>query len=293
MARRDGRRQASNGVTAALIYTRVSKDEQAKEGLSLPTQLQACRRDCADRSWIIAGEFSDVLSGKRDDRPGYQALLAEARRLAAEGKPVAVVVLRLDRFGRRLEERIARRKELRQLGVVTHSIREGGEVNDLMANMLAVLAEEEVERLGDRIRDTREHNERCGWHVPGRPPLGYRWRPAMPEERAEGAPRSVLIPDEWLAPVVQEAFRKLTSGEAPRAITLWLTGLDIGRRVHHSAVRSMLRAAVYVGRFESDDDRAARARTLGSHRGSGDLGRGQRGCGRRRPRAARSAVSIC
>src|SRR5687768_2887550 len=96
--------QAGNGVMTALIYTRVSSDEQAKEGLSLPAQLQACRRYCAEREWIIGGEHQDVLSGTRDDRTGYQAVLAEARTLTSQGRHVAVVVMRLDRFGRRLIE---------------------------------------------------------------------------------------------------------------------------------------------------------------------------------------------
>ena len=89
----------------------------------------------------------------------------EARRFSADGKDVAVVVARLDRFGRRLVERIRSREEFKVLGVGTHSVREGGEVSDLMANMLAVMAQEEVERLGDRIRDTRQHNVVNGWHT--------------------------------------------------------------------------------------------------------------------------------
>lgn len=242
---------AGMGVMSALLYTRVSSDEQAKEGLSLPAQLQAARRYAADKGWIIAGEYEDVLSGKRDDRPGYQHLLTEARRLAGEGRPVAVIVMRLDRFGRRLEERIARRRELREIGVTTHSVREGGEVSDLTANFLAVLAEEEVERLGDRIRDTRVHNETNGWHVPGRPPFGYRLRPATDQERRAGAPRSVLVPDEQTAPIIREAFRRVASGEASgREVTTWVATMLPERRVHHSWTRLLLRTASYAGRFE-------------------------------------------
>src|SRR4051794_17388046 len=106
MATKRTRVRASTGVMMALIYTRVSSDEQAAEGLSLAAQLDACRRYAAERGWIIGAEYQDVLSGSRDDRPQYQALLAEARRLAGAGKPVAVVVMRLDRFGRRLAERV-------------------------------------------------------------------------------------------------------------------------------------------------------------------------------------------
>src|SRR4051812_8830405 len=117
MARRNGNgHRESSGVMTGIIYTRVSSDEQAREGLSLPVQLQACRRYCADRGWLIAGEFQDILTGKRDDRDGYQTVLDEARRLAGSGASVAVVVTRLDRLGRRLMERVRVREELNELG---------------------------------------------------------------------------------------------------------------------------------------------------------------------------------
>src|SRR5688500_12318115 len=98
-----------------------------------------CQQYWADRGWLWGGDFEDVLAGTRDDRPAYQALLMEARRLASSGERVAVVVARLDRFGRRLAERIRSREEFKSIGVATHSVREG-EVNDMVAGFLAVMA---------------------------------------------------------------------------------------------------------------------------------------------------------
>jgi len=111
-----------NGISTALIYTRVSSDEQAREGLSLPAQLADSRRYAAQSGWILGGEYQDVLSGKRDDRPQYLALLAEVRRLRGEGKPAAVVVKWLDRFGRSVLERARSAKELREADVPIHSV---------------------------------------------------------------------------------------------------------------------------------------------------------------------------
>src|ERR1700687_52839 len=93
---------ADAAITTALVYTRVSGDEQEREGLSLPAQLADCRRYAAAHGWIIGAEFQDVMSGKRDDRPQYQALLAEVRRLRADGQGVTVVVRWLHCFGRRV-----------------------------------------------------------------------------------------------------------------------------------------------------------------------------------------------
>src|SRR5215211_5005943 len=99
------RKSEVTSIMAALIYTRVSSEEQAREGVSLDAQLTECRRYAAQHGWILSQEFQDVLSGKRDDRPAYQALLAEVRRLRTEVQPVVVVVFRLDRLGRRILER--------------------------------------------------------------------------------------------------------------------------------------------------------------------------------------------
>ena len=56
-------------TTTALIYTRVSTDEQATAGYSLDAQLSEARRYAARQQWVIGQEFQDILSGKRDDRP--------------------------------------------------------------------------------------------------------------------------------------------------------------------------------------------------------------------------------
>src|SRR3954454_14152946 len=121
-------------VTEALIYTRVSSDEQAREGISLDAQLAECRRYAAAQGWAFGDEYQDVMTGKRDDRPQYQKLLADLRRLHVDGRRMVVVVAALDRLGRRLLEQVRCREEMKALGVSVHSVRDGGEVSDLVAN---------------------------------------------------------------------------------------------------------------------------------------------------------------
>src|SRR5215213_7056130 len=94
----------TSSLTTALIYTRVSSEEQAREGVSLDAQLAECRRYAAQHGWLLGGEYQDVMSGKRDDRPQYQALLEAIRLLAKQGQTATVVVWRLDRLGRRVLE---------------------------------------------------------------------------------------------------------------------------------------------------------------------------------------------
>jgi hypothetical protein len=250
----------------ALAYVRVSTDEQAAEGHSLAAQIAECRRYAARQGWVLGAEYTDVLSGRRDDRPEYQSLLTEVRRLRAEGHPVAVTVAALDRFGRKLSERIRCREELKALGVETHSVREGGAVSDLVANVLGSVAQEESRRLGERVRATRDHLLRLGWKPPASPAWGYLWRAATDEERTMGAPSSVLDLDPITASYAREAFERAASGESVHSVTRWaadLPALARGERaLGYGGIRQTLGAAVYCGRIDdrSEPDVLARPR---------------------------------
>jgi DNA invertase Pin-like site-specific DNA recombinase len=74
-------------------YIRVSTTEQnsALQRADLEKYIQ-------DRGWQCAGIYEDVMSGARQSRPGLNRLLADA----AAGNFEAVLVWKLDRFGRSL-----------------------------------------------------------------------------------------------------------------------------------------------------------------------------------------------
>lgn len=244
-------------ITTALIYTRVSTDEQARSGLSLDTQLSECRQYAVRQGWSIGHEYCDVLSGLKDQRPQYQQLLTDCRNLRAQGQNVAVIVAALDRFGRRLLERVRSRDELKALGVPTHSVREGGEVSDLVANILASVAQEEVRRLAERVQASKRYMASLGWKPPGRVPYGYVWRSATESERGMGAPAVVLELDEHAAPSVREAFDRVADGASIRSVTAWLRSLPPYARGNRSlpfpVISQMLRMAVYAARPDQGD----------------------------------------
>lgn len=236
----------------ALLYRRVSTDEQAREGLSLKAQATHTRRYAVVRGWSIGGEYEDVLSGTRADRPSYQSLLAEAKRLRANGRAVVVIVKWLDRFGRSVFERARCADELRRSGVPVHSVMEGGEVPELVANLLAAVAEEEVRRLGARLGETRKYVMVAGWHYPTRAAWGYLRRPATGAERSLGAPRTVLDIDPAQEPYLREAWRRADAGDSVQSIARWVQSLPAevrgARYMSYPCVRRMLSAAVYVAR---------------------------------------------
>jgi DNA invertase Pin-like site-specific DNA recombinase len=55
-------------MPAAVAYYRVSTDRQGRSGLGLEAQ-RAAVLDCVQASgWTLAAEFTEVESGKRNDR---------------------------------------------------------------------------------------------------------------------------------------------------------------------------------------------------------------------------------
>jgi DNA invertase Pin-like site-specific DNA recombinase len=256
----------TGALVHALLYIRVSGAEHQQEGLSLDYQEKATRAYVASQpGWIIGGEYRDVESGAHDNRASYQALLTEARRLNKRGQRVAVVVVRLDRFGRDLAEQARARKELRKLGCEQHSIKEGGALQDLHAGMLMVFSQHERQLISERVADVRGDLVKDGWAY-GRVAFGYRLRPATPEEIHDGIARrlagggapQVFERDPITSSVAAEVFQRIADGETVRSVARWLAALPTevrgGRNWPHQSVVKMLRSPTYVARPADGDD---------------------------------------
>ena len=192
----------------AVIYLRVSTKEQAEEGYSIPAQAEACRRFIADKGWELADEYVDRgESARTADRPQLQAMLA---RLNDDPSIDYLVVHKLDRLARNLEDHAAIRAALRKAHVQLHSVTETLEDSasgKLVEGILASIAEFYSANLGQEIRKGMDQKAaQGGWPV--RAPFGYRnVRRDGPGRRGE----SVLEPDPQ-APLVVWAFERYATG---------------------------------------------------------------------------------
>jgi DNA invertase Pin-like site-specific DNA recombinase len=238
-------------IVIALAYTRVSSDEQQQDGVSLDAQMADTTRYIRDHAWQHGGTFTDVLSGARDDRPAYQKVLARARELRRQGHAVVVVVTRLDRFGRDILERVRFYRELHNLQVPTHSVREGGDVPETLANALAFAAHGQLRAIKDSVRAAWTFIRNNGWYMVGTCPYGYQWRPRTEQEKAEGAPAVVLEVDPVAAAHVGEMFRRVAGGQSARSVAGSMGRLPEaergGRKMVPSTLMRMLRNTVYAG----------------------------------------------
>jgi hypothetical protein len=62
-----------------IAYYRVSTDRQGQSGLGLEAQQKAVLDYLNGGSWTLAGEFTEVESGKHADRPQLAAFAANVR----------------------------------------------------------------------------------------------------------------------------------------------------------------------------------------------------------------------
>ncbi len=64
-------------------YLRVSTDKQGRSGLGLEAQRETVRHFLSGGSWELAGEFVEVESGRKSDRPELVKALAHCRVMGA------------------------------------------------------------------------------------------------------------------------------------------------------------------------------------------------------------------
>ncbi len=146
------------------LYARVSTHDQQ----TLSLQMTAMKAYAAHRGWRIALRVEDVGS-RASERPRRDGILEAARRREID----AILVWRLDRWGRSLTDLVVTLRDLAALDVGFVSLTETLDLTTptgrAMAGMLAVFAAFEREILRERVKAGLEQARRKGRQL-GRPP---------------------------------------------------------------------------------------------------------------------------
>jgi DNA invertase Pin-like site-specific DNA recombinase len=126
-----------------VAYLRVSTTKQGRSGLGLEAQLEAVRQFVVGRGGkIIATEFVEVETGKRDDRPELSKALKRCRLTGA-----TLVVAKLDRLSRNA----AFLMTLRDSGV-DFVAADLPEANTMTVGVMAIVAQHEREAISQRTK---------------------------------------------------------------------------------------------------------------------------------------------
>ena len=159
-----GQARKPSKMFRAGLYARVSTLDQQ----TLPSQMRAMREYAAARGWAIALQVKEVGSGAAQ-RELREKLIAAARRREID----AVLVWRLDRWGRSLADLVTTLKEFAELGVGFVSLTEALDMTTAtgraMVGLLAVFAQFEHDLLRERVRSGLAEAKLKGKRL-GRPP---------------------------------------------------------------------------------------------------------------------------
>lgn len=127
----------------AIAYYRVSTAAQGRSGLGLEAQRTSVAALAAQRQFNLLCEFTEVESGRKDDRPVLEQALHHARITNA-----ILVIAKLDRLSRNAAFLLT----LRDSGV-RFLAADVPDANDLTIGVLAVVAQAEREAISRRTKE--------------------------------------------------------------------------------------------------------------------------------------------
>lgn len=222
----------------AVIYARYSSHSQTEQ--SIEGQLRDCTDFAQNNGYTIVGTYIDrAMTGRNDQRADFRRMLKDAER----GHWSAVIVWKLDRFGRNREEIAMNKVKLRKCGVKLVYAKEN--VPDtpegiILESVLEGLAEYYSANLSQNIRrGMRESALKCQCTGAGLS-LGY-----------DVAADKKYVINEAEASIVREIFALydggMTSSDIIRRLNERGCRTKTGRPYDHNAVARILRNERYIG----------------------------------------------
>src|SRR5215212_9888171 len=198
-----------HGSKRAILYARVSTDEQARSGYSLAQQLEALKEHAVQESYEVLEEVSDPgQSGASLERPGMDRV----RDLVAAGGIFVVLAQDRDRFAREPAYHYLLKREFEEHGTKIRALNDRGDDSpegELADGILDQLAKYEKAKIAERTRRGKLRKAREGRVICGATPTyGFRYN-----ETRDG-----LLINEPEMRVVEKIFHLVADGVAVRAI---------------------------------------------------------------------------
>ena len=145
-------------------YYRVSTERQGRSGLGLDAQRLAVTEYLKSHTGQLIGEFTEVESGRKRDRPQLKAAIDLCRRQKA-----ILVIAKLDRLARN----VAFISALLESGVHFVAV-DMPEADTTFLQIAAVFGEWEARKVSERTKAAlaaaKRRGKKLGWSIPSRQP---------------------------------------------------------------------------------------------------------------------------
>ncbi len=226
------------------VYTRVSTEDQAKEGFSLEAQRERLEAYCRARDWSVAATYiDDGHSGRNTRRPAYQKMMTERDQWDV------LLVIKMDRIHRNARNFMEMMDTLQEWGKdfvsATESLDTSTAMGRFVMDIIQRIAQLESEQIGERVYMGMSQKAKTGPGILGfHAPLGY--------VLVEGQLRM----DEDEADVVREIFEECLEGRTLEEIAADLN--ELGRKTKRGTgwtavkVYRILHNPIYAGHLRWD-----------------------------------------
>ncbi len=224
----------------AILYVRVSTDEQAEHGHSLANQEEKLRSYCAANNIEVAGFYREDHSAKTFERPQFTNLLEKLRK--NKGVANLILFLKWDRFSRNAPEAYGMISTLKKLGVEAQAIEQplNLEIPENKIMLAIYLTSGEVEN------DRRSLNTIAGMR---RAMKEGRWMCGAPKGYRNGRDernKPCIVPGKD-AELVRWAFEQLATGQYHIA-EVWKMLSKKGFKMCRNGFFHLVRNPVYIGK---------------------------------------------
>ena len=155
------------------IYIRVSTEDQAREGFSLPEQESRLREFCNFKRYEIYKVYKDAgISAKNDKRPAYQEMLEDVK----NKKINVIVAFKLDRLTRSVYDIEKLMKTVNDLECDIDCLADESNTTTsngrMVMRIMTSVSQNEIEKCSERTKLGLAGAIKQG-HIPGPLPLGY------------------------------------------------------------------------------------------------------------------------
>ena len=230
----------NNEKKVAGLYIRVSTEDQAREGFSLPEQEKRLRAMCEYKGYEIYKVYEDAgISAKTGNtRPAFEELLEDIK----DKKCNTIVVLKLDRLTRSVFdwEKIIRFLEENNayLDCANDDINTTNANGKMISRILTSVSQNEIERTSERTKIGLAGAIKEG-HIPHKAPFGYK--------RVD----KILVPDESTKDDIIRIFNLYHEGNSYQTISNIYNKEEVMGKTNwkDSTILKILSNEIYKGDF--------------------------------------------
>ena len=230
------------------LYLRVSTEDQAREGFSLPEQRKCLKGLCDYKGWDIYDYYEDAgISAKTgNSRPQFDRMIEDAKKK----KINTVLAIKLDRLTRSIYdwENIMRLSEKYSFDIVCAN----DDINTTTANgkmitrIMMSVSQNEIERTSERTKFGMAGAIKAG-HIPGQTPYGY------------NRVNKCLVINELEAEVVRKIFDLYSVGDSFSIIATMFNKEHVLRKNNwkDNTISKIIHNPVYKGDYISNRGKKA------------------------------------